>query len=93
MGGFIDIMFGGPGLLLALVTVVMLNIDDPGIPPVFATGLFIYEAPVKGNLCLDCAVVLSNIVAEVPAWPDREMLFPLKLPWWPNITVYPVLVL
>jgi hypothetical protein len=93
MGGFIINVFGGPGLLLALVMVVMLNIDDPGTPPGFvmrlsATGLLIYAAPADGNL-----VVLSNIAAAVPAWPDREMLFPLKLPWWPNITVYPVLVL
>lgn len=68
--------------------VVMLNIDDPGIPPVLGAGLLIYGAPVEGNV-----VVLSNLAAEAPAWPDREMLFPLKLPWWPNITVYPALVL
>jgi hypothetical protein len=92
-GGFIINVFGGPGLLLALVMVVMLNIDDPGMPPGFVirlslTGRLIYGAPAEGNL-----VVLSNIAAAVPAWPDKEILFPLKVPWWPNITAYPVFVL
>jgi len=47
-----------------------------------------YGKPVDGNF-----VVLSNIDADVPECPYREILLPLKLPWWPNITVYPELVL